>query len=76
MDGGRGADVLVGGRGADVFRIGQPGALDQDEAGEIYVMTKQDGMIRTFAPTDGTSAAAAESGLDPLLAPADQAATG
>ena len=28
----------------------------QDEAGEIYVTTKQDGMIRTFAPADGSEA--------------------
>ena len=32
----------------------------QDESGEIYVMTKQDGMIRTFTPPDGTNAVTSE----------------
>jgi hypothetical protein len=40
----------------------------QDEDGEIYVTTKQDGMIRTFAPADGPVVA-----VETLLAPADPA---
>ena len=49
----------------------------QDESGEIYVTTKQDGMIRTFAPADGSAAGgsmlagAAASALDALLAGPD-----
>ena len=46
----------------------------QDEDGEIYVMTKQEGMIRSLAPAEG----AAVADLDALLSPGDpaQAAVG
>lgn len=40
----------------------------QDEAGEIYVTTKQDGMIRTFEPAAGSRLASdPEAALDALL---------
>jgi hypothetical protein len=42
----------------------------QDESGEIYITTKQDGMIRTFESADGAVAAATPA-LHSLLSPAD-----
>ncbi len=50
----------------------------QDEDGEIYVMTKQDGMIRSLAPAEASAVPASGSGLDAVLTPGDpgQAAVG